>query len=154
MRTSCGCRPGFSNLTQRIDAGAGKTGGLFYGMVGPDVESLFDRLATGHPGIVDVPAALRQIEQPWYQTKQVEMVRVAQIRRRFIGDAQLPAIRAQLVGSTRARLKPRSCVRGNAASTEIFIAPTSCSTIPAAPCSLTLAMRAVRFLPWTRSRLS
>ena len=89
---------GFPNLTQRIDAGAGKTGGLFYGMVGPDVESLFDRLATGQPGIVDVPAALRRIEQPWYQTKQAEMVRVAQIRRRFIGDAQLPAIRSQLVG--------------------------------------------------------
>jgi hypothetical protein len=89
---------GFPSLTQRIDAGAGKTGGLFYGMVGADVESLFDRLANGHAGIADIPAALRHIEQNWYQGKQAEMVRVAQIRRRFIGDPQLPAIRTQLTG--------------------------------------------------------
>jgi CheY-like chemotaxis protein len=89
---------GFPNLTQRIDAGAGKTGGLFYGMVGADVESLFDHLATGHEGVADIPATLRQIERPWYQAKQAETLRVAQIRRRFIGDAQLPAIHAQLAG--------------------------------------------------------
>ena len=89
---------GFPNLTQRIDAGAGKTGGLFYGMVGADVESLFDHLAAGQDGLAEIPAALRQIEQPWYQAKQAEMVRVAQIRRRFIGDAQLPEIQTQLGG--------------------------------------------------------
>ena len=54
--------------------------------------------ATGPASVADIPAALRQIEQPWYQTKQAETVRVAQIRRRFIGDAQLPAIQAQLNG--------------------------------------------------------
>jgi CheY-like chemotaxis protein len=57
---------GFPNLTQRINAGAGKTGGLFYGMVGADVESLFDRLASGED-VASIPPALRRIEQPWYQ---------------------------------------------------------------------------------------
>ncbi len=103
---------GFPNLTQRVDAGAGNTGGLFYGMVGADVESLFDRIATGPASVADIPAALRQIEQPWYRTKQAETVRVAQIRRRFIGDAQLTAIQAQLNGIDTRAIEAKSVRAG------------------------------------------
>lgn len=98
---------GFPNLTQRIDAGAGNTGGLFYGMVGADVESLFDRLAAGHTSLAGIPTALRQIERPWYHAKQAGAVSVARIRRRFIGDAQLPAIQAQLTGIDTSAIEAR-----------------------------------------------
>jgi CheY-like chemotaxis protein len=90
---------GFPTLAVRVDAGAGRTGGLFYGMVGnTEVESLFDRLAAGQAGLPELPAVLRQIEQPWYQAKVVTAVTVAQIRRVFIGDTQLPSIQAELAG--------------------------------------------------------
>jgi CheY-like chemotaxis protein len=90
---------GFPTLTLRVDAGAGRTGGLFYGMVGsPEVESLFDRLAAGHASVAGLPAAVRQIEQPWYLAKQAATVTVGQIRRAFIGDPQLHAIQAELGG--------------------------------------------------------
>jgi CheY-like chemotaxis protein len=89
---------GFPPLTEQIEVGTGKVGGLFYGMVGADVESLFHRLATGHAGVAQVPTSLRDIERPWYQGKQVGVVRVGQIRRRFMGDAELPGINATLDG--------------------------------------------------------
>lgn len=99
---------GFPTLTLRVDAGAGRTGGLFYGMVGnTEVESLFDRLAAGQPGLAALPVAVRQIEQPWYQAKQVAPIAVAQIRRVFIGDAQLPAIQAELAGIDIAAVEAR-----------------------------------------------
>ena len=99
---------GFPPLTERVDVGAGNVGGLFYGMVGADVESLFHRLSTGHAGVATVPGNLRDIERSWYQVKQRGAVRVAQIRRRFIGDAQLPGIDAELGGINIADIEART----------------------------------------------
>ena len=39
--------------------------------------------------LADVPRALCEIEAPWYETRRVEDVQVAQIRRKMIGDAAL-----------------------------------------------------------------
>lgn len=89
---------GFPQVTERIEVGAGNVGGLFYGMVGADVESLFQRLAVSHSEVATIPTTLRALEAAWYQGKQVASVRVAQIRRRFIGDAQMPGIANELAG--------------------------------------------------------
>ncbi len=89
---------GFPQLTQRIEVGAGNTGALFYGMVGADVESMFQRLAGGNTESHAVPARLRALESAWYQGKQVSSVRVGQVRRHFIGDAQLHGVAHELAG--------------------------------------------------------
>ncbi|WP_076860954.1 response regulator [Bradyrhizobium mercantei] len=89
---------GFPPLTERIEVGAGNTGAIFYGMVGAKVQSLFERLAGNHPETAELPARLRALEHGWYQGKQTTRVRVGQIRRRFIGDPQLPAIENELDG--------------------------------------------------------
>lgn len=89
---------GFPQLSVMIDVGAGAYGGLFYGMVGDSVESLFARIASGHANIEAIPGDLRAIEAPWHQTKRVENVQVAQIRRKLIGDAALQAVRGELDG--------------------------------------------------------
>jgi len=92
-------RPGgFPQLAATIDVGAGNTGGLFYGMVGDDVESLFDRLVAGHAVVPDVPPQLRALCAPWYQARRVETVTVGQIRRRFISDTKLHEKQAELDG--------------------------------------------------------
>jgi CheY-like chemotaxis protein len=90
-------RPGgFPQLVATIEVGAGNTGGLFYGMVGDTVESLFDRIAVGDAGVPHIPPDLRAILHPWYQANHIEQVSVGQIWRRFIGDARLHEIRAEL----------------------------------------------------------
>jgi CheY-like chemotaxis protein len=89
---------GFPQLTEIIDAGAAKTGGLFYGMVGPNVESLFDRLIAAAENVALVPVELRAIMQPWYQAKRSDHLQVSQIRRKLIGDTVLPQIGAHLDG--------------------------------------------------------
>ena len=89
---------GFPPLTEQIDVGAGNIGGLFYGMVGDRVESLFHWIATNHAGVAAIPADLRQIEQTWYQAKETQAVQIAQIRRRLIGDTALHEVRPQLNG--------------------------------------------------------
>jgi hypothetical protein len=122
-------------LTEQIDVGAGNVGGLFYGMVGADVESLFYRLAVGHNRIAQVPVSLRDIERPWYDTKQVLPVRVAQIRRRFIGDAQLPRINAQLGAIDISGIEARTVIAAHiAASMVTFIAQMWCSITPGVRC--------------------
>lgn len=89
---------GYPSLTVAIDAGAGDYGGLFYGMVGDSVESLFKRLAVGHASLPQVPARIRAIETPWYLAKEVRDVSVAQIRRRMIGDVSLHEVAEHLQG--------------------------------------------------------
>lgn len=89
---------GFPQLTEKIDAGAGNIGGLFYGMVGENVQSLFDRLVANDGNVPQLPGELHAILRPWYQAKRTEQVRVSQIRRRFIGDTVLPDIRRHLDG--------------------------------------------------------
>ena len=49
---------GYPALSVVIDAGAGEYGGLFYGMVGKTVETLFRRIADAHPSVPQVPARL------------------------------------------------------------------------------------------------
>jgi CheY-like chemotaxis protein len=87
---------GYPSLTVTVDAGAGDFGGLFYGMVGDSVESLFKRLAAGHASLPHVPARIRAIEGPWYLAKEVREVPVAQIRRRMIGDVSLNEVTEHL----------------------------------------------------------
>lgn len=87
---------GFPPLTEQIEVGAGNVGGLFYGMVGSTVESLFSRIAGGHPGVANVPADLHRIEGTWYQAKQEHVVPVAHVRRRLVSDTTLYQIKPQL----------------------------------------------------------
>jgi CheY-like chemotaxis protein len=99
---------GFPQLTERIDAGAGNTGGLFYGMVGDQVESLFDRIRAGHEGIAEVPSEIRAIMGTWYQGKRVEQIQISQIRRKLIGDTVLHRHRAELEGIDIAGIENRT----------------------------------------------
>jgi hypothetical protein len=92
-------RPGgFPQLAAKIEVACGNVGGLFYGMVGETVESLFNRIATGHPTVPQIPSELRNILGPWYQGKRIEQTQVAQVRRRFIRDTALPGIQEHLNG--------------------------------------------------------
>jgi CheY-like chemotaxis protein len=89
---------GFPQLTMTIDVGCGNYGGLFYGMVGNIVESLFHRIASGHADVGTIPSEIQRIEAPWYQAKRPENVQVAQIRRKLIGDPALHNVRDELDG--------------------------------------------------------
>ncbi len=89
---------GFPQLALVINAGCGNTGGLFYGLVGDTVESLFERVASGHASVHLVPAELRGTLGPWYQGRRLEEVRIAQIRRKFLGDTALHSQQAELDG--------------------------------------------------------
>lgn len=89
---------GFPPLSLTVDVGVGNQGGLFYGMVGDNLESLFERLAANHAGIDLVPAEIRSIEKRWYQARRAQDVQVGQIRRKFIGDAALHDFRTHLAG--------------------------------------------------------
>jgi CheY-like chemotaxis protein len=88
---------GFPQLAAIVEAGAGNTGGLFYGMIGEQVESLFNRISSGHD-VSQVPSELRGIFRPWYNARRIEQVQVAQIRRRFISDTVLHTRLAELDG--------------------------------------------------------
>lgn len=96
---------GFPQLSLTIEVGAGNRGGLFYGMVGDTLQSLFERLAVSHAGVGTVPAEIREIERRWYQAKRVEDQRVAQIRRKFIGDTTMREIAPHLEGLDIARIE-------------------------------------------------
>jgi len=89
---------GYPPLSERVVVGAGKYGGLFYGMVGDTVDSAFDRLAAQHPTANQIPAEIRVVEAQWYAAKIIETVSVSRIRRTFIRDTDLPAIQSQLGG--------------------------------------------------------
>lgn len=89
---------GFPQLTEKIDAGAGNTGGLFYGLVGETIESAFDRIRARRADLDGIPPSLRAIMQPWYAAKRVVDVQVSQIRRKFIGDTSLPRVQGHLDG--------------------------------------------------------
>lgn len=99
---------GFPQLTEQIEVGAGNFGGLFYGMIGDNVESLFHRIADGRAGIEAIPGDLRRIEQTWYHAKQVRPIQIAQIRRHLIGDASLRQVRPQLDGIEIAGIEART----------------------------------------------
>jgi len=98
---------GYPPLTLKVEVGAGNSGGLFYGMVGEQVESLFHRIASGHECVPRVPADIRAIERPWDQGKIVEDVQVGQIRRRLIGDAALHPVQDRLEGIDIAAIEAR-----------------------------------------------
>jgi CheY-like chemotaxis protein len=87
---------GFPQLAATVDVGCGNTGGIFYGMIGENVESLFNRIASSDANVPGIPAEIRGILAPWYQGRHVEQVQVAQIRRRFIRDTVLHERRAEL----------------------------------------------------------
>lgn len=89
---------GFPVLAETVAAGAGNHGGLFYGMVGDTFESLFDRIVARHAGVSQTPEAIRAIEAPWYQGRNVVQVPVSRIRRLLIGDTDLPGIQEHLNG--------------------------------------------------------
>lgn len=89
---------GFPQLTEKIEAGAGNTGGLFYGLVGETVESVFDRIASRRACLEGIPPRLQGIMQPWYGAKRRIEVQVSQVRRRFIGDTSLRRIQGYVAG--------------------------------------------------------
>jgi len=104
---------GFPPLSLTIDVGAGNHGGLFYGMVGDTLESLFQRIAAGHAELASVPAEIRAIERRWYQAKRVQNVQVGQIRRKLIGDAALHDVLAHLDSIDIARVEAISVRAGH-----------------------------------------
>ncbi|MBB3147740.1 CheY-like chemotaxis protein [Phyllobacterium trifolii] len=89
---------GYPPLTVKIDAGSGAVGGVYYSVVGTEVTSLFDKIASGDPAVRDVPSTIQQIQRPWQEASSVEQVSVGQIRRRFLPDTKLPDIEAELQG--------------------------------------------------------
>jgi CheY-like chemotaxis protein len=96
---------GFPPLAVQITAGAGDIGGLFYGMVGAQVENLFARVAAGHAEVATVPEELRSILSPWYMAKQIERVPISQIRRRLIPDTVLHQKQGELAEFDISRLE-------------------------------------------------
>ena len=101
---------GFPQLSATIEVGAGNVGGLFYGMVGDNVRSLFDKLIDGDASASTVPSELRGLFRPWYDGRRQENVQVAQIRRKFIRDTVLHEIRAQLDGINVVAIENRTIV--------------------------------------------
>lgn len=95
-------------MAATIDAGAGKIGGVFYGMVGEQVESLFNRIARRDASIQDVPEELHGVLSPWYGAKQIEQVQVSQIRRRFVSDTVLHEKKAEWAGIDIAGIEAKS----------------------------------------------
>jgi CheY-like chemotaxis protein len=89
---------GFPQLAATIDVGAGNVGGLFYGMVGDNVRSVFDKLIAGDASVSAVPSELQDMFRPWYDGRRREDVQIAQIRRKFIRDTALLDIRGELDG--------------------------------------------------------
>jgi CheY-like chemotaxis protein len=83
-------------IAQSVAVGAGAFGGLFYQMVGANVESVFDRLSGGRPGLASVPGLLRQIQGPWQAAANPEPVSVGRLRRKLLSDTAIPRIRAEL----------------------------------------------------------
>jgi CheY-like chemotaxis protein len=104
-------RPGgFPQLAATIDVGAGNIGGLFYGMVGDNVRSLFDKLIDGDVSVSAVASDLRGLFKPWYDGRRQENVQIAQIRRKFIRDTLLHDIRAELDGINTDAIENRTIV--------------------------------------------
>lgn len=89
---------GFPSLSVKIDAGSAGIGGLYYGMVGPDVTSLFQRLAAGEDIALNISTRLQAVEKPWLDGKTNHKVTVGEIRRKFLKDTRLPEISAELQG--------------------------------------------------------
>jgi len=98
---------GFPQLIEKVDAGAGNTGGLFYGMVGDRVENQFDRIAARQGSLSEVPPEICEILRPWYKAKTVEQIQIAQIRRKFISDIVLHQKRDELQGIETLRIENR-----------------------------------------------
>jgi CheY-like chemotaxis protein len=101
---------GFPQLTATIEAGAGNLGGLFYGMVGDNVQSVFDKLIAGDASVSVVPTDLRRLFRPWYDGRRQETVQIGQIRRKFIRDTVVHAIRAELDGINTDAIENRTIV--------------------------------------------
>lgn len=88
----------FPQITAEITLGAGRFSGIFYGVVGADVKSLFDIL-TDHSAVGAVaPQQLRAAQATWHSGRQVEKLRVSTIRRSLIGDVDLDQIGGHLEG--------------------------------------------------------
>lgn len=77
---------------ERRDRGAA-AGGVFHDDVGQ-----FDRIVAQHAGVFQTPEAIRAIEAPWYQGRNIVRVPVSRIRRLLMGDTDLPAIQENLNG--------------------------------------------------------
>lgn len=89
---------GYPGLSVIIDAGSAGIGGLYYGMVGPDVTSLFQRLAAREDVALNISARLHGVEKPWLDGKTTHTVSVGEIRRKFLKDTRLPGIATELQG--------------------------------------------------------
>lgn len=89
---------GYPGLSVKIDAGSAGIGGLYYGMVGPDVTSLFKRLAAAEDVALNISTRLHGVEKPWLDGKTSHIVTVGEIRRKFLKDTKLPQIEAELQG--------------------------------------------------------
>lgn len=89
---------GYPGLSVKIVAGSAGTGGLYYGIVGPDVTSLFSRLAAGEDIAVNISSRLQNVQKPWLDGKTNHIVTVGEIRRKFLKDTRLPSIVPELRG--------------------------------------------------------
>jgi DNA-binding NarL/FixJ family response regulator len=77
----------FAHVIQFLTAGAGATGGLFYGLAKEHDWSLVDALKQTPDSTTDIVARLKQIEVPWQNIAQSQRVPISQIRLGLMSDA-------------------------------------------------------------------
>jgi len=77
----------FAHVIQFLTAGAGGTGGLFYGLAKEHDWSLVDALKQAPGSTADIVVRLKQIEVPWQNIAQSQRVPISKIRVALISDA-------------------------------------------------------------------
>lgn len=82
----------FPQVTYEIAYGAGAFAAIFYGIVGSEVRSLFDELASNPAGTADIPARLRADQANWFAARSDLIGKVSSIRRSQIGDVKLASL--------------------------------------------------------------
>lgn len=88
----------FPQMIAQIGLGAGHYAGIFYGVVGTEVKSLFDFLADDPAAGAVVPVQLRSDQATWHGARQSERLRVSTIRRSLVSDVVLQGLGNELVG--------------------------------------------------------
>ncbi len=88
----------FPQVTAELSLGAASYEGIFYGVVGDEVSSLFHQLSADPAASASVPDHLRKDQATWHGARQAERISVSRIRRSLISDVQLQSITKELAG--------------------------------------------------------
>lgn len=84
------------NNCDLVTCGAGNIGGVFFGMVGGETYSLFDKLKEDPDDVTGIPAILEGKQEKWQNAVAQETQTLGDIRRRFIRDTILSGIEDEL----------------------------------------------------------